>query len=179
MVFSPNTRFPIMKKRHKAAVKAIAWSKIQFGVLASGGGTADCRIRLWNVHKQCLINEKFTGSQVCSVSFSKHQNEIISTHGFSQNEVSVWKAPSLKKVVGLTGHTHRVLYQAVSPDGKYVVTGAGDETLRFWDLNYDQESEDSLSKMGEIRLGKIKPIKYKINKKKNKNRKRLEIPVLR
>lgn len=49
MVFSPKTRFAIMKKRHKAAVKAIAWSPNHRGMLASGGGTADCMIKLWNV----------------------------------------------------------------------------------------------------------------------------------
>lgn len=32
----------------------------------------------------------------------------------------------------LTGHTYRVLYLAGSPDGTTIVTGAGDETLRFW-----------------------------------------------
>jgi cell division cycle 20-like protein 1 (cofactor of APC complex) len=32
----------------------------------------------------------------------------------------------------LTGHTFRVLYLAMSPDGTSIVTGAGDETLRFW-----------------------------------------------
>jgi cell division cycle 20-like protein 1 (cofactor of APC complex) len=37
-------------------------------------------------------------------------------------------------VVSLTGHTYRVLYLAMSPDGSVIVTGAGDETLRFWDV---------------------------------------------
>lgn len=32
----------------------------------------------------------------------------------------------------LAGHTCRVLYLAMSPDGETIVTGAGDETLRFW-----------------------------------------------
>lgn len=31
-----------------AAVKAIAWSPHQHGILASGGGTADRCIRFWN-----------------------------------------------------------------------------------------------------------------------------------
>ena len=35
-------------------------------------------------------------------------------------------------VASLTGHTHRVLYLAMSPEGETIVTGAGDETLRFW-----------------------------------------------
>lgn len=38
----------------------------------------------------------------------------------------------MKKVASLKGHTHRVLYLAISPDGSTIVTGAGDETLRFW-----------------------------------------------
>jgi cell division cycle 20-like protein 1, cofactor of APC complex len=35
-------------------------------------------------------------------------------------------------VASLSGHTNRVLYLAMSPDGETIVTGAGDETLRFW-----------------------------------------------
>jgi cell division cycle 20-like protein 1 (cofactor of APC complex) len=38
----------------------------------------------------------------------------------------------MTQVVSLTGHTYRVLYLAMSPDGQVIVTGAGDETLRFW-----------------------------------------------
>jgi cell division cycle 20-like protein 1, cofactor of APC complex len=38
----------------------------------------------------------------------------------------------MKKLATLTGHTFRVLYLSVSPDGQTLVTGAGDETLRFW-----------------------------------------------
>ena len=38
----------------------------------------------------------------------------------------------MKKVTTLTGHSMRVLYLAMSPDGENIVTGAGDETLRFW-----------------------------------------------
>ena len=41
----------------------------------------------------------------------------------------------MTKVTTLVGHTYRVLYLAMSPDGQTIVTGAGDETLRFWNLN--------------------------------------------
>lgn len=64
--------------------------------------------------------------------FSKNVNELVSTHGYSQNQIIVWKYPTMSKVVTLTGHTQRVLYLAMSPDGETIVTGAGDETLRFW-----------------------------------------------
>ncbi len=52
-------------------------------------------------------------------------NEIVSTHGYSQNQIIVWKYPSMSKLATLTGHTLRVLYLAVSPDGQTIVTGAG------------------------------------------------------
>lgn len=78
------------------------------------------------------INSIETGSQVCNLLFSKNCNEIVSTHGYSDNAIVVWKYPSMKKVATLTGHSFRVLYLAMSPDGESIVTGAGDETLRFW-----------------------------------------------
>ncbi len=64
--------------------------------------------------------------------FSKNENELISTHGYSDNAIVLWKFPSMKKLATLTGHSLRVLYLAMSPDGESIVTGAGDETLRFW-----------------------------------------------
>lgn len=74
------------------------------------------------------------GSQVCNLAWSKHSSELVSTHGYSQNQILVWKYPSLTQVAKLTGHSYRVLYLALSPDGEAIVTGAGDETLRFWNV---------------------------------------------
>lgn len=119
---------------HHAAVKAMAWSPHSRGLLASGGGTADRRIRFWNTITGTCLNEIDTGSQVCNLAWSKTSNELVSTHGFSKNQVIVWKYPSMQQVAALTGHTYRVLYLAMSPDGSTIVTGAGDETLRFWNV---------------------------------------------
>ncbi|MEQ2202381.1 Fizzy- protein, partial [Xenoophorus captivus] len=84
---------------HLAAVKAIAWSPHQHGLLASGGGTADRCIRFWNTLTGQPLQCTDTGSQVCNLAWSKHTNEL-----------------------------------AMSPDGEAIVTGAGDETLRFWNV---------------------------------------------
>jgi cell division cycle 20-like protein 1 (cofactor of APC complex) len=48
----------------------------------------------------------------------------------------------MEKIATLTGHTYRVLYLAMSPDGSTIVTGAGDETLRFWNV-FPNRSETS------------------------------------
>ncbi|KAL1110522.1 hypothetical protein AAG570_008050, partial [Ranatra chinensis] len=119
---------------HLAAVKAIAWSPHHHGLLASGGGTADRCIRFWNTLTGQPMQCVDTGSQVCNLAWSKHSSELVSTHGYSQNQILVWKYPTLTQVAKLTGHSYRVLYLAMSPDGEAIVTGAGDETLRFWNV---------------------------------------------
>lgn len=117
---------------HTAAVKALAWSPHQHGLLVSGGGTADRCIRSWNTLTNSMLDCVDTGSQVCNLLFSKTVDELVSSHGYSQNHVFVWKYGSMRKLATLSGHTSRVLYLAASNDGETIVTGAGDETLRFW-----------------------------------------------
>nr|VZH92150.1 unnamed protein product [Spirometra erinaceieuropaei] len=121
-------------EEHLAAVKAISWSPHQHGLLASGGGTADRCIRFWNTLTGQALRSVETESQVCNLAWSIHSNELVSTHGYSQNQILVWRYPSLTQLAKLTGHSYRVLYLAVSPDGENIVTGAGDETLRFWNV---------------------------------------------
>ena len=143
-VYSPKTLYPLMKKNHKAAVKAIAWSEKHYGLLATGAGTADRCIRIWNVLDKKLVDFKDTDSQICSIIFSKYDDEVITSHGFSNNEICAWKLKGLKKTHTLPGHTSRVLYLSMSPNGEYIVTGAGDETLRFWNLNYENNDNCKL-----------------------------------
>ena len=214
-VWSPHSTTPLLRfNEHTAAVKAISWSPHQNGLLASGGGTADRCIRFWNTQTASPLNCVDTGSQVCNLCWSKNINELVSTHGYSQNQIVVWRYASMSKVsrrpprtqqgrlsrdweggaaqegltqlrgtgakarakafraaalsspppsapaadhdydhpwyllvrcrgafasccpqvATLTGHTLRVLYLAMSPDGQTIVTGAGDGTLRFWNV---------------------------------------------
>lgn len=120
--------------QHMAAVKAIAWSPHQHGLLVSGGGTNDKCIRFWNTVSQTPLSFVNTGSQVCNLMWSENVNEIVSTHGFSLNQIYVWKYPTMTPIATLTGHSTRVLYLAASPDGQNIVTGAGDETLQLWNI---------------------------------------------
>lgn len=61
------------------------------------------------------------GLQVCALQWNRHDREILSSHGFSQNQLCLWKYPSMVKVAEFTGHTSRVLHLAQSPDGTTVV----------------------------------------------------------
>merc|ERR1719183_1139187 len=117
---------------HQAAVKALAWCPFQRNLLASGGGTADRLLCYWNTSTGTLLNSVDTKSQVCSILWSKRDKELVSSHGFSHNQLILWKYPSMVKLAELTGHSSRVLHLAQSPDGTTIVSAAADETLRFW-----------------------------------------------
>ena len=135
MLWNLHSNKPLMcNSDHIAAVKAIAWSPHQHNILASGGGTADRTIRFWNTNSFEQISKIDTGSQVCNLVFSKTSNELVSTHGYSLNQIIIWKLPNMEKITTLNGHSFRVLYLGLSPDGTSIVTGAGDKKLKFWNV---------------------------------------------
>lgn len=126
---------PFMKfSDHKAAVKAIAWSPHQNGLLATGGGTTDRCIKLWDINTGMNKGGIDTGSQLCNMMWGMNSNELVTAHGYSSNAVAVWKLNPFKCITQLSGHLSRVLYLSMSPDGRSIVTGSGDETLRFWEI---------------------------------------------
>lgn len=127
-------------REHSAAVKALAWCPWQTNLLATGGGTADRYLRFWNSSTGTCVNAVDTKSQVCSIVWSPNDKELVTSHGFSQNQLTVWKYPSLVRMAELKGHTSRVLHMALSPDGQTVVSGAADETLRFWKVFADNSA---------------------------------------
>ena len=55
---------------HSAAVKALAWCPYQSDVLASGGGTKDGCIKIWNTQKGTCINSIDTKAQASYIIFS-------------------------------------------------------------------------------------------------------------
>ena len=130
---------------HKSAVKAIDWSNHKFGLLASGGGTQDRTIKFWNTNLLKMVDSIETNSQVCNLMFSKNTNEFITTHGYSDNLIVLWRYPELDIVTTLKGHKDRVIYLSVSPDFNKIVTGAGDETVRFWNI-FQEKNDDIESK---------------------------------
>ena len=139
---------------HEAAVKALAWSPHQHGLLVSGGGTADRTIRFRNTLSGTTLQSVEVGSQVCNLMFSRSLNELVSTHGYSHNEINIWRYPKMQKLATLTGHTYRVLYLAMNPDGSTIVTGAGDETLRFWNI-FPASGEQGPKDSSELSLGSV------------------------
>ena len=149
---------PVLKQ-HKAAVKALDWCPFHRGLLASGGGTADRCVKFWNTSNGTLVNSIDTGSQVCSIIWSRHQRELCTSHGYSENQLILWKFPTMVKIKELVGHTNRVLNMEMSPDGTSVVSAAADETLRFWNVFGNPKIAGTANLLGGGDLAFLPPIR--------------------
>jgi len=137
---------------HTSAVKALAWCPTSQKLLATGGGTADRQICFWNAGYGSLQNKIDTGSQVSSLVWSLNTKEIVSGHGYSQNQLTVWKYPSMTRIAELTGHADRVLQLAMSPDGSTVMSLGADESLRLWKIfDVDPAKKEERSKKSDSR----------------------------
>lgn len=117
---------------HRAAVKALRWCPWQRNVLATGGGSADRQVCLWNGSSGRLLMAADAQSQVTDVLWGAQEKELLTAHGYSRNQLSLWKYPSMVKAADIEGHSGRLLGLAQSPDGSLVCSASADETLRFW-----------------------------------------------
>ncbi|CAL1709380.1 unnamed protein product [Somion occarium] len=121
------------KRNHTAAVKAVAWCPWQPSLLASGGGTSDATVHVWNTTTGARLHSLATPSQITSIQWSPHRKEFLTTHGYPTNAVMIHSYPSLERVIEIRdAHDSRVLWSCLSPAGDVVCTGAGDENLKFW-----------------------------------------------
>lgn len=123
---------PLRTFGHSSAVKALAWCPWKNHLLATGGGSTDRHLRVWNSSNGNCLYSVDTKSQVSGLDWNEEYQEIISAHGYQNNEINIWKFPTMTKIAELRGHTHRVLGLCLSPDKSTVVSLAADETLRFW-----------------------------------------------
>ncbi|KAG5368588.1 WD repeat-containing protein [Yarrowia sp. C11] len=144
------------KTNHKAAVKAVAWCPWQMNLLATGGGTYDKYIHFWNSTTGARVNSIDTGSQVTSIKWSQHYKELVSTHGFPNNNLSIWSYPSCTKIVDVVAHDSRVLHATLSPDGQTLATCASDENLKFWKIF--ESAKKSAGKEGVIQSKEISTV---------------------
>ncbi|KAF9112624.1 ubiquitin-protein transferase activating protein [Mortierella sp. AM989] len=137
------------KSNHTAAVKALAWCPWQNNLLASGGGTYDKQIHFWNTTTGARVNTLNTGSQVTSIVWSAEYKEFMSSHGYPDNNISVYGYPSMNKITDIPAHDSRILHTALSPDGQTVATVASDENLKFWKLFEKKPSSKKDSRTGK------------------------------
>ncbi|CAI5476807.1 unnamed protein product [Closterium sp. Yama58-4] len=136
---------------HRSEVCGLKWSPDD-RELASGGN--DNQLLIWSVLTSQQPVVRFTQHQaaVKAIAWSPHQHGLLASGGGTADRcIRFWNTATAtplswvdtgSQLATLTGHTMRVLFLAVSPDGQTIVTGAGDETLRFWNVFPGTKSQE-------------------------------------
>ncbi|TWT96012.1 WD domain, G-beta repeat [Botrimarina colliarenosi] len=114
-------------------VRALAFSP-DGETLAAGGDSP--AVRLWRrdrdgfggVPDELLVRP----GKVHSLAFL---DERVLAVGDTQNEITLWDAETRAERTVLRGHTGTVAALAVSDDGRRLVSGSFDTTVRVWDLD--------------------------------------------
>jgi cell division cycle protein 20 (cofactor of APC complex) len=123
---------------HRAAVKALSFCPFQPLLLATGGGSSDKTIHFWNTATGARVNTIETSLQILLLNWGYAAGigmEVVATHGFPTNNVSIFNYPTLQKTGEvLNAHDLRILNGCLSPDSLTLATVAGDENLKFWSL---------------------------------------------
>ncbi|KAL6120915.1 APCC activator protein CDH1 [Nucleospora cyclopteri] len=133
----------------RPTVKALDWCKWKSNILCTGGGSKDKSIRLWDVIGGKEVKRVETDSQVCTLNYLSKYKELLTAHGFQQNDLKLWRATGgIKLIKSFGSHDSRILHTAVSPDECTLASLGADESLKFWKIGENTKEEvkrDSLS----------------------------------
>ena len=129
-------------------------------IFSSGGSSLGLGsvIRFWNLQGN-LIKEVHTRSGH-SVGFDSHHQMMV--NGNSDCTVSIWSLQDDSIVKTFRGHDHnppdafsgsygqRVESVSFNPDGRTIVSGGGDSTVRLWDLQGNPIGEPLRGHKGDV-----------------------------
>lgn len=145
-------------QQHEAAVKALAWCPWQSSVLATGGGSADKKVKMWNAASGTCTETLDAGAQVTSLHWNSEYKEIVASLGYPTNGITVWgQNPSLKfsKHAEIpNAHDSRILHSTMSADGTTLVTGSADENLKFWNM-FEHQKRTGMNNRSLLTMGRV------------------------
>ena len=123
---------------HKNGGLAIAYSP-NGKQLASAG--KDSKLKLWNAQSGAFEKEITVNNNlwVFGISFHPNGKEIATAN--ADKTIKIFDLDSGELLKTLTGHRSEVNAVTYSPDGKYLVSGSRDNSVKMWNaetLNFDQ-----------------------------------------
>jgi RNA polymerase sigma factor (sigma-70 family) len=123
-------------------------------VLTVQAGDTSQRPRLWDVATGRLTREFADEHPFAGACFSA-DGRALATVGSSQHHhprcvpyidmIALWDIATGHRVRAWTGHQDGVLCARFTADGKTLITGGGDKTIRFWDVETGKEVRPALA----------------------------------
>jgi len=125
---------------HAGMIQCVAFSST--GLLASAGGTDSLAISpdfgetlIWDLSgaAPCINHTIKNRRWVRGIAFSPNGNELAVTDDFSTGNINVYDVGTGNLIRTLLGHSCKTMCVAFTADGRRLLTGSDDGTIRFWD----------------------------------------------
>ncbi|KIK48070.1 hypothetical protein CY34DRAFT_798701 [Suillus luteus UH-Slu-Lm8-n1] len=124
---------------HTKSVWSVCWSQDGQRVLS---GSNDGTVREWDVkNRETILAPVETGHTEVFAAVYSPDTTMFATGGYNgsfnpgydKSPVKIWDAKTGELVATLKGHTHSVLCLAWTTDGKILMSGSNDHSIRTWD----------------------------------------------
>lgn len=127
-----------------------------FQVVVAGDDARN--VKLWKITKRdCLLNFQGHSSDITTVCFSAHEEEVYS--GSFGGTVIVWDINSQKAVHSLKGHMAACTTISPFPTGQqvFLATGSADCNLKIWDLRRKSCVQTFKGHKGQVNIVMFSP----------------------
>jgi len=119
---------------HKDDVRVLAYSP-KHNWVASGG--FDQKVLFWDIvegraHPIFTSDDSLTQASIYSMATNTEGNILVT--GSPERIVRIWDTRQGKQVLKLTGHSDNVRALIVSEDGKWVISGSSDSSIKLWSI---------------------------------------------
>lgn len=137
---------PTDKIKHDSLVCSMAFSP-NGKFLATCG--SERTVKLWNIQDikfpKCFSTLSWDGNWIGSVAFNA-TSDILASSG-QDRKITLWEirpdevSYKTTKIRDFTGHDNDIQALVFSPDGKRLISGSADKTVRVWDLSSEEGKE--------------------------------------
>jgi WD40 repeat protein len=141
-------------EEHRGEVSAVAFSPLG-GTLASGSDD-DRRIILWDVASGRKLREIDGDGDVMSLAFSPDGQTLASGAELNAS-IFLWDVATGERQAELRGHETDVGALEFSRDGKVLVSGGGEGSIRVWDLAAQREIVEPMGAGGSVARVALSP----------------------
>ncbi|POS70122.1 WD domain-containing protein [Diaporthe helianthi] len=117
---------------HRADIRAVSLSSDDKMLASAANGS----LKIWNVKTQACIRTFECGYALCC-SFLPGDKVVVV--GTKSGEIELFDIVSASLVDSQSVHDGAIWSLHVHPDGRSVVTGSADKTIKFWDFKIVQE----------------------------------------
>jgi WD40 repeat protein len=123
---------------HKNGGLAIAFSPNGKQIASAG---KDSKLKLWNAQSGASEQEIIVDDKLWIFGISYHPNGQVIANANADKTIKIFDLDTGELLKTLTGHRSEVNALAYSPDGKYLISGSRDTSVKRWNaetLNFDQ-----------------------------------------